>query len=70
LLYFLDLLIVCQRETTLGRFHQHLRQKFLSEQDEKLFLSNGEWQTAHRFGKQHTDLATGTPIFKNVSLQI
>jgi len=36
---------------TKGRFHQHFRLTFTSEQDEKLILANSAhiWQTAHIF---------------------
>ena len=32
-------------------------------QDEKLFLANGVWQTAHRFGKWRMDLANLAQIY-------
>jgi len=44
----------------------------LHEQDEKLFLANGAWQTAHRFGEFSRDfsLKFGESIVGEIELQI
>jgi hypothetical protein len=44
-----------------------MRAAFSREQDEKLFVANGIWQTANRFAEQRTTLANFTLHIRQIS---